>query len=52
MIITVTEFRRHVDHYLDLSKYEDIYLTKYGKIISVLHYPKKYHEKNEITYIK
>ena len=37
--ITVTELKKNLDHYLELSNQEDVYVTKHGKIISVLKCP-------------
>lgn len=34
--ITVTEFRHHLGKYLTLSKIEEIYITKNGKVIAKL----------------
>ena len=41
MKITVTELKNNVSKYLLLSKDEDIYITKNGKIISKLSNPYK-----------
>ena len=37
--ITATEFKNNLGHYLELSKSEDIYITKNNKVISVLTNP-------------
>ena len=34
--VKISEFRKHVKHYIDLSAEEDIHITKYGKTIAVL----------------
>lgn len=34
--ITVTEFRHHLGKWLNLSKTEEIYITKNGKVIAKL----------------
>ena len=34
--ITVTEFRKNVDYYLERSQKEDILITKYGKPFRLL----------------
>lgn len=36
MTITVTELKRNLGKYLSLARKEDIYITKYGKIIAIL----------------
>lgn len=38
--ITITNLREHLGYYLKLSQKEDVYITKYGKIIAVLTKPK------------
>lgn len=37
--ITATEFKKNLGHYLELSKKEDIYITKNNRVISVLTNP-------------
>lgn len=37
--ITATELKNNLGHYLELSKVEDVYVTKNNKIISVLTNP-------------
>ena len=39
MYITATELKQNLSKYLMLSATEDIYITKYGKIISMLSNP-------------
>ena len=34
--ITVTEFRKNVDYYLELSQKEDVLITKYGEAYRLL----------------
>ena len=34
--ITVTEFRKNVDYYLELSQKEDVLITKYGEAYCLL----------------
>lgn len=41
MYITATEFKNNLGHYLELSKTEDIYVTKNNKVITVLMNPEK-----------
>ena len=41
MQITVTDLRNNLGKYLGLSKKEDIYITKHGKVISKLSNPFK-----------
>ena len=38
--VTITNLREHLGYYLKLSQKEDIYITKYGKVIAVLTKPK------------
>lgn len=40
MIVTVSEFRKHFDDYLELLKYEEIYLTENGETIAKVSGPK------------
>lgn len=44
MVITITEFRKHYYHYLDVAQEENIYITKYGKMLAVLSKPKNINE--------
>lgn len=37
--VTITNLRERLGYYLKLSQKEDIYITKYGKIIAVLTKP-------------
>lgn len=39
--ITATELKQNLGHYLELSKTEDIYVTKNNKIITLLTNPEK-----------
>lgn len=39
--ITVTEFKKHLSHYMALSATEDVYVTKNNQIVTVLTSPKK-----------
>ena len=39
--VTATELKKNLSHYLALSENEDVYVTKSGKIISVLMNPKE-----------
>ena len=41
MLITITEFKTNIDHYLSLSVDEDIYITEEGKVVSVLTNPNR-----------
>ena len=34
--ISVTEFRKKLNYYIDLSKTEEIAITQYGKVIAIL----------------
>ena len=34
--ISVTEFRKKLNYYIDLSKTEEIAITKYGKVVAIL----------------
>ncbi len=36
IVVSVTEFRRHIGRYLDLCQKEDVFLTKRGEIVRVL----------------
>lgn len=36
MTITVTELRKHLGKYLDLSQSEDVFIKKRGKVIACL----------------
>lgn len=38
-IITATEFKNNLGNYIDLSKTEDILITKNGKVVSMLTKP-------------
>jgi hypothetical protein len=38
--ITVTELKNNLSHYLELSKTENVYITKNSKVISFLGNPK------------
>ena len=40
MTITITEFRKHYYHYLDVAQEENVYITKYGKVLVVLSKPR------------
>ena len=40
--ITITELRKNFDYYLSLANKEEIYVTKYGKTISVMTPPEQY----------
>ena len=40
MTITITDFRKSFGKYLKLSKLEDIYITKSGKVVALLTNPK------------
>ena len=39
LYITSTEFKKRLNYYLELSSSEDIYITKNGRVISVLSDP-------------
>lgn len=39
--VTATELKQNLSHYLELSKNEDVYVTKNNKVISVLVNPEK-----------
>ena len=39
--ITITDFRRRQGYYLNLSRFEDIHVTKHGKVICVISNPNK-----------
>ena len=39
--ITVTELKKNLGYYLELSKSEDVYVTKKGKVITLLTSPDK-----------
>ena len=34
--VTATELKKNLSHYLELSKKEDVYVTKNNKVISIL----------------
>ena len=36
MTITVTELRKHLGKYIQLSRQEDVFITKHEKVISVM----------------
>ena len=38
--VTITNLRARLGYYLKLSQKEDIYITKYGRVIAVLTKPK------------
>lgn len=40
MVVTVYEFRKHFNEYIEMLKYEDIYLTENGKTIAKVSNPK------------
>ena len=40
MVVTVSEFIKHFDEYLEMLKYEDISLTENGKTIAKVSKPK------------
>lgn len=39
--VTATELKQNLSHYLELSRTEDIYITKNNKVISALVNPEK-----------
>lgn len=39
MIVTVSEFIKHFDEYLEMLKYEDIYLTENGEALAKVSKP-------------
>ena len=39
MIVTATEFKRNLGQYLLLSSFEDIYISRYGRIVAKLTNP-------------
>ena len=39
MSVSTSEFRDNLNKYLDLSATEDVYITKYGKVIAKLTNP-------------
>lgn len=41
MSITVTEFKKNLGKYLELSEHEDIFISKNGKVIAKLTNPNK-----------
>jgi len=41
MLITATEFKENIGHYLDLSSVEDILISRKGKIIAKVSNPVK-----------
>jgi len=41
VLITATEFKKNVGHYLDLSSVEDILISRKGKIIAKVSNPVK-----------
>ena len=41
MIITATELRKRLSYYLEVSKHEDIYVTKNNKIFTILTQPRR-----------
>lgn len=41
MLITATQFKNNLGDYLNKSEKEDIYITKNGKIVSMLTNPNK-----------
>ncbi|MBQ3273750.1 MAG: type II toxin-antitoxin system Phd/YefM family antitoxin [Christensenellaceae bacterium] len=40
MVVTVYEFMKHFNEYIEMLKYEDIYLTENGKTIAKVSNPK------------
>ena len=40
MVVTVYEFMKHFNDYIEMLKYEDIYLTENGKTIAKVSNPK------------
>ena len=46
MTITSTELRKHLYFYLEKANDEDVYISKYGKIVAVLISPIKAKEKH------
>ncbi len=42
--INITEFRKNIHHYIELSQKEDIEITKHGVPVAVLRNPDKYYE--------
>lgn len=47
MEITATELKRNLGHYLELSKQEDVYVRKNGKLVSKLSSP--YEDKRAVV---
>ena len=41
MSITATEFKKNMGKYLSISEYEDVYISKNGKVIAKLTNPNK-----------
>ena len=39
MTISVTTLRKRFDYYIDLAQKENIYVTRYGKVIALLTHP-------------
>ena len=39
--VNITEFRNNISHYINLSKNEEVYVTKNGEIVAVLSNPKE-----------
>lgn len=34
--VNITEFKKHIDKYIEMSENEDIYVIKHGKVVTVL----------------
>lgn len=39
--VNVTDFRNNISHYIELSKSEDVHVTKNGEVVAVLTNPDK-----------
>lgn len=46
IIVSVTEFRKNISHYIKLSASENIHITRKGKTVAVLSHPDKEYSQN------